>query len=177
MIAWITLCCMTNGRASGPVDGSLDAFSTLFASTCMQHYDSQDALTAAITAYGGQDVPAGNASFFLGGKGGAAWIILAEEGRFVVSLREDGTCAVFAQRAIAEAARAGFQSLVSTAHPPLLAEPRTMPTAVDEQSRTLACAWFRPEDDSELLFVLTTSDDPDANVQAVATVSIASRDR
>ncbi len=167
-----------SGANSQPSEPGIDAFSVLFATTCMQHYYARDALQATVATLGGQEVPVENASFFLAGTGGSAWILMTEEGRFVVSLREDGTCAVFAQHADPDITKAAFVPLVSTTHPPLLAEPRTLPsTPNSKHTSTLAYAWFRPEDDSELLFVLTTSSDPNATVQALATMSLMARKR
>ncbi len=177
LVASVALGITASATASEPADSGFDAFSALFATTCMQHYYSQETLPDAIAAYGGQPIPAENASFFLRGANGSAWIIVAEEGRFVVSLGDTGICAVFAQRAVPDVTRAGFLTLVSTTHPPLLAEPRTITAGSnDGRSSTIAYAWFRPEDDKELLFALTTSDDPAATSQAFATMSLVTRE-
>ena len=45
----------------------------------------------------------------------------------------------------------------------------------DPHTRTVAYSWSRPEDKDELLFVLTTSDSPDATAQAMVSMSLVGK--
>jgi len=155
-------------------DGDAAAFFVkLYAEKCMKHYAKPDALKAAFEAAKTPELPAATAGFFLGGAPGKAWPQKGPgEGRFVVSLRDDGICAVFAQHADDVSVEKHFKDLVSTSPPPLTAaadkdEHGMSPTG---PIHTLSYTWSRPGDDSELLFTLTTAVSPDAPVQAMASL-------
>lgn len=152
-----------------------DDFNMLFATTCMQYFYAQDDLRKEMTGQGASVLRGEQAAFFLGGKPGTAWIITASGRNYVVSLREDTTCAVFAQRAEPEAVQRGFGALVDSAPGPLIArkldDPVLGPNA--GPNRTIAYAWGREDDDSELVFTLTTSDDASATAQAMASMAVS----
>ena len=152
-----------------------EPFTTLFALTCMQHYYSPNKLGEQMEADGAAEVPPQNAEFFLGGKTGKAWIVLEQESRYVISLRDDGICAVFAQKANDVEAHKNFASLVSTAPTPMLSEKRETNAPDSGDARSASYAWFRPKDKSELLFTLTTTSSETATVQAMASMGLAMR--
>jgi hypothetical protein len=152
-----------------------DSLNDLFAGTCMKHFYSQNNLRQAMSD--SPEVPPDKAEFFLGGKTGKAWFVIAPSTAYVVVLRDDTVCAVFAQRANSESTRAGFSALVGTAPEPLVAaalEPGSLGPN-NQHARTIAYSWSRPEDTSELLFVLTTSDSSEATAQALASMSLVGR--
>ncbi|MGO4701692.1 NMCC_0638 family (lipo)protein [Dyella sp. 2RAB6] len=155
-------------------DGDAAAFFVkLYAEKCMKHYAKPMALKAEFEAAKTPELPANTANFFLGGAPGKAWPQRGPgEGRFVVSLRDDGICAVFAQHADDANVERRFKDLVSTSPPPLAAavdkdEHEMSPTG---PIHTLSYTWSRPGDESELLFTLTTAVSPDAPVQAMASL-------
>jgi hypothetical protein len=154
-----------------------DSIGDLFAGTCMKHFYSQDALRKAMSDTGAPEVPPEKAEFFLGGNPGKAWFVIAPSTAYVVALREDTLCAVFAQRANADEAHVGFSALVGTAPEPLVAVAQDAATLgpQDPHTRTVAYSWSRPEDNDELLFVLTTSDSPDATAQAMVSMSLVGK--
>lgn len=154
-----------------------NSINDLFAGTCMKHFYSQDALRKAMSDTGAPEVPPEKAEFFLGGNPGKAWFVIAPSTAYVIALRDDTVCAVFAQRANADQAHAGFSALVSTAPKPLVAAKQDAAALgpKDSHTRTVAYSWSRPEDKNELLFVLTTSDSADATAQAMASMSLAGK--
>ena len=155
-----------------------DAFNALFASTCMQHFHSPDKLRASMQREGIEPLTGDQAEFFLGGKPGSAWLLLTSGTRYVVSLRDDSVCAVFAQQADQASTQAGFVALVQNAPDPIEAR---VADATDlgpegDDTRTIAYTWSRAADPSELLFVLTTSTSSEATAQAMATVSLVKKE-
>jgi len=154
-----------------------DSIGDLFADTCMKHFYSQDALRKVMSDTDAPEASPEKAAFFLGGKPGKAWFVTGPSTAYVVALRDDTVCAVFAQRANADQARAGFAALVSTAPEPLVAVVQDADAfgPNDSHTRTAAYSWSRPEDKVELLFVLTTSESPDATVQAMASMSLVGK--
>ena len=154
-----------------------DSIGDLFAGTCMKHFYSQDALRKAMSDTGAPEASPEKAEFFLGGNPGKAWFVIGPSTAYVVALRDDTVCAVFAERADADQAHAGFADLVSTAPEPLVAAVQDADALGpnDSHTRTAAYSWSRPEDKDELLFVLTTSDSPEATAQAMASVSLVGR--
>jgi hypothetical protein len=151
-----------------------DPFVVLFSITCMKYYNSADQLRAAMKASGSAEMTGDAAAFFLNGKIGSAWRVPVEGKPYIVTLRQDGICTVFAQKADIEAVRKDFTRLVSRATPPV--EARSLPggpggTVV----QTITYAWARPTDDVQLVFTLTTSTSPSAPVEAMATVALTAK--
>ncbi len=154
-----------------------DSINDLFAGTCMKHFYSQDNLRKEMSDIGASEAPPEKADFFLGGNPGKAWFIVAPSTAYVVALRDDTVCAVFAQRANLDQTHAGFSALVGTAPAPLVAKAQdaTSLGPSDTHTRTLAYSWSRPEDKDELLFVLTTSDSNEASAQAMVSISLVGK--
>lgn len=154
-----------------------DSINELFASTCMRHFYAQDNLRKAMGDIGAAEASPDKAEFFLGGNPGKAWFVMAPSTVYVVALRDDAVCAVFAQRADAHQVRAGFSALLATAPDPLVAsaEDATELGPNDAHTSTAAYSWSRPEDKDELLFVLTTSDSSEATVQAMVSMSLVGK--
>jgi hypothetical protein len=150
-----------------------DPFVVLYSTTCMKYYNSEDKLRADMKQSGIVELAGDAAKFFLNGKAGNAWTVPIDDQRFVVALR-DGICSVFAQHAKTDAVQKDFTRLVSKATAP--AEARLLPggpggTVV----HTITYAWSRPADDTQLVFTLTTSTNPTAPVQAMATVALTAK--
>lgn len=154
-----------------------DSIHDLFAGTCMKHFYSQDNLRKLMGDTGAREAPPEKAEFFLGGNPGKAWFVIAPSTAYVVALRDDAVCAVFAQRADVDRVRSGFSALVGTAPEPLIAtaQDATELGPNDAHTRTAAYSWSRPEDKDGLLFVLTTSDRSDATAQAMISMSLVDK--
>ena len=159
--------------ASPPPDG----IGALFTGTCKKHFYSQDELRGFMAEIGAPEAPPEKAEFFLGGKPGKAWFVFAPSTTYVVALRDDTVCAVFAQRADPARVQAEFSALVSAAPEPLVAAAQDAAELGpnDAHARTMAFSWSRPEDKDELLFVLTTSDSSDATAQAMISMSLVGK--
>ena len=143
----------------------------------MKHFYSHDGLRKAMDEQGAEVLAGGQAEFFLGGQAGTAWILTALSTKYVVSLREDALCAVFAQRAESGPVQSGFASLVSSAPEPLVARKLKDPAlgTTSGSTKTAAYSWGRPEDQTELVFTLTTSDDSNVTAQAMASMTLTKK--
>ena len=149
-------------------------FMKLYTTTCMKHYAKPEALSAEFTAAKTPTLPDDTARAFLGGMPGKAWPQRGPgEGKFVVSLRDDGVCAVFAQYADTINVEQQFTALVATSPAPLTSsrEQDDHGMAPTGPIHTLSYAWARPGDSTKLVFTLTTAVSPDAPVQAMATLA------
>ncbi|WP_266169228.1 NMCC_0638 family (lipo)protein [Dyella subtropica] len=163
----------TAGQAQDATDASA-FFVKLYATTCMKHYAKPEALKAEFEAAKTPALADATAKNFLGGMPGTAWARSGPgDGKFVVSLRDDGVCAVFAQQADAINVEQQFTALVSSSPAPLKASPEQDERGMAPTGpiHTLSYAWARPGDTSKLLFTLTTAVSPDAPVQAMATLA------
>lgn len=150
-------------------------FIDLFARTCMKHYAKPEGLKADIEALHASEVPAKAAGFFLGGTPGTAWAVAGPEGvRYVISLRDDGICATFAQKADTVIIEQEFNAMVSSSPAPLVAskltdENQMMPTG---PIHTISYGWSAGQaDTTQITFTLTTAVSPDAPVQAMASLT------
>jgi hypothetical protein len=179
LIAPIVLAGFMQAEAQVPATAPAPApvpepFVTVFSTTCMKYYNTGDKLIVAMKESGTVELTGDAARFFLNGNTGHAWTIPIEQQRYVVALRSDGICTVFAQHAQTQAIQQEFTRLVSRATPPT--EARLLPggpggTAV----HTITYAWAKPADDVQLVFTLTTSTNPTAPVQAMATVALTAK--
>ena len=152
-----------------------EAFTALFATTCMQHFYAPEELRANMTSQSARVLHGEQSEFFLGGSSGTAWSVRLSDGMYVVSWRDDGVCTVFAQHAAGAEIHSNFAALVASAPDPLIASPREAEGPNTDAHRTASYAWHRPEDETELLFTLTTSSEASATVQAMASMAVANK--
>ncbi|MEO8308697.1 MAG: hypothetical protein ABI616_11735 [Pseudomonadota bacterium] len=162
-------CCLPAAQDAGP-----DSFVALYSTTCMKYYNSAEKLRATMKEGGMTELTGAGSAFFLARQTGIAWRVPIEGESYVVALRQDGICTVFAEHAAIETVRKDFTKLVSKATPPVQAV--SLPggpsgTAV----QTITYAWTRPADDEQLVFTLTTTTDPKAPTQAMATVALTAK--
>jgi len=140
----------------------------------MKYFSSPDKLRVAMKEGGMDPLSAVATKFFLNGKDGYAWAVPIDDQRYVVTLRSDGICAVFAQHAEIEAVRKDFTRLVSKATPPV--EAHVLPGGTNNAVvQTTTYAWSKPAEETQLVFMLTTSTDPKAPAQAMATMALAAK--
>ena len=151
-----------------------DSFVTLFSITCMKYYNAEEQMRAAMKKSGSEELSGDAARFFLSGKPGNAWTVPIENQRYVVALRSDGICTAFAQKADIETVQKDFTRLVSKATSPV--EARLLPGGpAGAAVHTITYAWSRPADAEQLVFTLTTSTNPTAPVQAMATMALTAK--
>ncbi|WP_425500967.1 NMCC_0638 family (lipo)protein [Pseudoxanthomonas gei] len=152
-----------------------ETFTALFATTCMQHFYAPEKLRANMTSQSAPVLQGEQSQFFLGGSPGTAWSIRLPDGMYVVSWRDDGVCTVFAQHAPVAEVQSNFAALVASAPEPLIASPRATGGPNTDALKTSSYAWHRSEEETELLFTLTTSSEATAAVQAMASMAVANK--
>jgi len=150
-------------------------FIDVFLTTCLKHYGKPDALRADLDQRRLPQVPAQYASFFLNGKEGHAWSATNPMGEYVISLRADGVCAVFARRAKDTEVQKLFATLVEG----LAIPPMTVKKEEDKSSMTpngptryVSYTYSKAEAKGSLHFGLTTASSESADLQAMATLSM-----
>jgi hypothetical protein len=161
----------------GVVEPKPDDFNVLFATACMKHFFSPDELRKKMTEQRAEVLESGPATFFLGKLPGTAWAITIESAKYVISLRDDKTCSVYARRAEAKSVQRGFVSLVSTAPKPFSATKSDEPFAEsnDSRTKTIEYSWVQPDDKPALAFTLITSENINAPNQAMASMALAKK--
>ncbi len=151
-----------------------ESFVRLFSITCMKYYNSWDKLRAAMQESGSPELTGEAAAFFLKGKSGTAWSVPVGEQRYVVMIHGEGTCSVFARKVEVEAVQKQFTRLVSKTTPPV--EAYSLPGGPSGSGvQTITYAWARPTDAEQLVFTLTTSTNPAAPVQAMASMALTAK--
>jgi len=73
-----------------------EPFTALFSTSCVRHFYALDKLAAALAASAATALEGEDAAPFLGRASGAAWAVRGPSGRYVVAIRADRVCAVFA---------------------------------------------------------------------------------
>jgi len=156
------------------VDRKPEFFANLYARTCMKHFGKPDALKNELDTNKIPQLPPDKAQFFLAGSNCTAWLIPNPIGDFVVSLRSDNVCTVFARRAEATEIESRFSDLVSKSPPPLLASKRSdeYSTSPNGPTHTISYTWEAPKAKQKLLFTLTTATSDAANLQAMASLAM-----
>jgi hypothetical protein len=175
MRRFFLIACIFATPPAWPSSGG-DTFTMLFASTCMEHFYSQDQLRAQMVSLNARVLSGDRATFFLGGEHGTAWAVLRAGQRYVIALRDDGICAAYAQHANVDEVQEGFIGLVSSSPAPLVAERLGGASSGPDRGalHPIAYAWSRPNDKTQLTFTLTTST-IGVPVQAMAWVSVGAK--
>ncbi|HET7332242.1 NMCC_0638 family (lipo)protein [Dyella sp.] len=153
-----------------------DSFTALFAITCMKYFYSHDQLRAQMASSNVPTIPQDRAASFLGGAHGTAWLVLQDGQRYVVVLRDDDICGVYAEHAAVDVVQKNFVALVGEAPAPLTAVKLDGAVSGPDSGalHTIAYGWSRPQDDSQLTFTLTTST-TGVPVQAMATLAYSKK--
>ena len=151
-----------------------EPFTAVFARTCMQYFYKQDELRN-LMALESERLPAERSGFFLAGKPGIAWPLTIDSLSYVVSLRDDGICAVFAKSADTENVIKQFELLVAKAPPgPLNAQKLNPPLGPNRGDvASVSYAWSRAPDEPAMLFTLTIAPKGGFPVQAMASLALS----
>ena len=154
--------------------GGSESCTTLFAKTCMANFYSQDKLREEMAAQESPVLNAEQSKVFLGGATGTAWGVAVDDAAYIVVLRDDNVCAVYAQRVPVAEVQKNFTAMVSAGVPPLVAEKikDISPAPVSGSMTTIAFSWSRAGDKVKLVFTLTTSSEESPTIQAFATMSL-----
>ncbi|PPC78261.1 hypothetical protein C4K68_06405 [Pokkaliibacter plantistimulans] len=161
------------GSQAAGIDPAAEFFATLYLNTCMRYVGDAQTLRNQLLQ---QKLPAlskDEAAFFLENQKGEAWSVPSSVGNFVLAIRRDGICAVFAERANTATTEALFSSLMVKT-PNGLQALKVRDTARQGNLgtvRTMEYRWFAAGNNKALQFILTTLPAGDAKVQAMATSS------
>jgi len=165
-------------RAADDVDARATFFSNVFVGQCMQHINDTEALRANLIKLHLPKLPPQRAARFLAGKDGDAWPVTSPLGSFVLALpRAAKLCIVYAQKVDTAEVEKLFEGLVAKAPAPLVSEKlgdEHKEAAANVEMHRISYAWAPPDARNKLHFVLITSAKEDADVQAMASVSLDS---
>jgi len=152
---------------AGPMD---DPLVSLFGTTCFAQYTNLDGLRSNLQRDKFQELNGTAAKPFLGPGTGRVWISSFQGSQYAIAVRDDGVCAVFAQQALVERVRKRFVETFSTTSLPF--ESKEVPMrSPNSMTHTIAYGWAQPTASTQLLFTLTTVDDPSAGIQAMLSMA------
>jgi hypothetical protein len=164
--------------ASAQNDDSAEFFSHIYWSLCKSNAGNPDFLRAKLKTKGLPELPPEKAKLFTGGADGYAWPVphSSATGNFVLALPAGKRlCAVYARRADAHLLELLFSQFGENPPAPTVAD-RQHDVYADSgpngKTHTMSYIWSTPGDPAKLLFMLTTSESPSAEVQALGTVSV-----
>jgi len=176
-LSWVLAAVLLSPLASAQSATPADTFNQLFGNTCMAHLHSADDLTAWMAERNLAPLEDAVAQSFLHGAPGRAWAITLDGNQYAVSRTDAGLCAVYARRMDGEQLQSRFAALASKPPAPMTARSTPSPAASTATRRSVSYVWAWPDETrSGLLFTLTTSSDPDAPLQAMASLARAEPD-
>jgi hypothetical protein len=164
--------------ASAQSDDSAEFFSHVYWSLCKSNATNPDLLRTKLKAKGLPELPQEKAKLFTNDADGDAWPIPYHGaiGNFVLALPAGKKmCAVYARRTDAHTLQLLFSQFAETAPAPSIADRQhdvDADTEPNGKTHTISYIWTPPGEPEKLLFVLTTSESPSAQIQALATVSV-----
>lgn len=164
--------------ASAQSDDSAEFFTHVYWSLCKSNAGNPDLLRANLKAKGLPELPPEKAKLFTADAEGDAWPIPHNGaiGNFVLALPAGKKmCAVYARRADAHTLEVLFSQFGETAPAPSVADGQQdvyTDSSPNGKTHTMSYLWSTPGNAEKLLFMLTTSESPSAQVQALGTVSI-----
>ena len=150
-------------------------FTNLYINTCITHLADLDKLREQLKDL--QTLPADKAALFLAKEKGTAWIVPHPQEPFIIALMDNKDfCAVFAHRADAAQVEKQYLEVVNRAPKEFtVVKNKDEAETVDgSESHTLSYQWQLPDNPRKPTFILTTSTDPKAGLQAyiiIATVT------
>ena len=151
-------------------------FVALFHDSCMVYLGQDQALNATLGNHGFKILPDTAAADYLQGSTGLVWAAPKGVGDFVVALRDDGSCAVFARRIDESAVQSDFDEIArATASPlPVVRQPDRVEDSADGPLNTRSYLQGRPGS-TAIQLTLSTTSSATAHQQAVATLSLVDR--
>lgn len=164
----------TAAGASTPAQQA-DAFANIFATTCAKYASSLGALRTKLAPL--PTMPADKAAYFLQGQPGKVWPVPDPHGSFVVAIPDDqNLCAVYARRVGVPQTVAWFKKMATEAPVPMVARQVKDSKSASPQNgtaHTIAYEWAAPDSTKRVLYSLTTSESPTADLQGLASVTFA----
>ena len=173
--ALVWLGSIARATAAAGFDTRAIAFVNLYRDTCMNHLNKPAALRSDLEGQGWRPVSSQYASFFLQGKPGRTWAMAKSGGNFVVALRDDGICAVFARSAKQNDVELFFNALVRSTEAaglPTERRPDKVLQTPNGPVRYTSYVQGKPESTVRISLVLSTTSSTTASIQAMATLSL-----
>lgn len=160
----------------------VEPVTVIFAASCMAHYHDPEGMEQEMTGAGAEILdgePSKKA--FLDGHPGRLWLVKAKGNPYVISLRDDGMCSVFAQKADAAKVQAAFSDMAllperkkdDKVHVVRISPEKAGPNS--DTLKSIGYAWRGPGK-TALFFSLTTSTSDKAPLQAMISVATVSAD-
>lgn len=153
-------------------------FDDLYRSLCLKNINTLSKLKVQL-ALTPQMSPEQSRQVLRGAKG-FAWRIPSDEGAFILTLEDKRpVCTVLAHHADAKTVEELFLKLVNAPFAPLEAKQissREDKTKANGTARTLTYEWQAKQGKHKLVFVLSTSSYPKADLQAFASVSLVTEE-
>jgi len=159
-------------------DDSAEFFTHVYWSLCKSSATNPDLLRANLKTKGLPELPPEKAKLFNDGLDGDAWPVPhnGTTGNFVLALPAGKKmCAVYARRADAHTLELLFSQFGENPAAPIVADRQHdvfADTVPNGKTHTISYIWSTPGDPEKLLFMLTTSESPSAQIQALGTVSV-----
>ncbi len=160
------------------VDAKANAFAKHYADICLRNLPDLEALRARLIANNIPKFPPEQAGLFLRGSEGDIWPVpsQAHQGNFVMALRSGKNfCAIYGRRASQNDVEKLFVQLVGKAPPPFVSErmeDKTVEAGANRvRGHVISYTWSMPNAKRKFLFMLSTSDSEDADIQALASAS------
>lgn len=152
-----------------------ESFANIFATTCAKYASNLAALRTKLAPL--PTMPADKANYFLQGQPGKAWPVPDPHGSFVVAIPDgQNLCAVYARRTGVPQSIAWFKKMAGEAPVPMVArqvQDSKSATPHNGTAHTLAFEWAAPDSTKRVLYSLTTSASPTADLQGLASVTYA----
>lgn len=170
-----------SGSSTGAAAGAstpaqqAEAFANIFATTCAKYASSLGALRTKLAPL--PTMPADKAAYFLQGQPGKVWPVPDPHGSFVVAIPDDkNLCAVYAHRTGVPQTLAWFKKMAGEAPVPMVSRQVQDSKSASPQNgtaHTIAFEWAAPDSTKRVLYSLTTSASPTADLQGLASVTFA----
>lgn len=152
-----------------------ESFANIFATTCAKYASNLAALRTKLAPL--PTMPADKANYFLQGQPGKAWPVPDPHGSFVVAIPDgQNLCAVYARRVGVPQTLAWFKKMATEAPVPMVARQVQDSKSASPQNgtaHTIAYEWAAPDSTKRVLYSLTTSASPTADLQGLASVTYA----
>lgn len=152
-----------------------ESFANIFATTCAKYASNLAALRTKLAPL--PTMPADKAAYFLQGQAGKAWPVPDPHGSFVVAIPDgQNLCAVYARRVGVPQSLAWFKKMAAEAPAPMVSrqvQDSKSATPHNGTAHTLAFEWAAPDSTKRVLYSLTTSASPTADLQGLASVTFA----
>lgn len=152
-----------------------ESFANIFATTCAKYASNLGALRTKLAPL--PTMPADKANYFLQGQPGKVWPVPDPHGSFVVAIPDgQNLCAVYARRTGVPQSIAWFKKMAGEAPVPMVARQVQDSKSASPQNgtaHTIAYEWAAPDSTKRVLYSLTTSASPTADLQGLASVTYA----